>query len=57
MIRRNIVRYMLASVKDAPKDPSAPIPEHVTKGKEILEKLRAKDMKAVEDAERFAFGS
>jgi hypothetical protein len=51
-IRRGIVRYYLASIKDAPKEPGAEVPSHVTKSQAILETLRKKDPKIVEEAER-----
>jgi hypothetical protein len=53
-IRRAIVRYMLASTKDAPPDAEG-TPEHVARGKRHLEALREKDPKTVTEAERFFF--
>ncbi|MCA9072202.1 MAG: hypothetical protein KDA84_24920, partial [Planctomycetaceae bacterium] len=54
-IRRAVIRYMIASTLDQPQsdDPSAPLPSHVTKGKEHLETLRKLDPKTVAQCERF----
>ena len=48
---------MLASIRDVPPEPGAPLPSHVMKGKELLERLRKIDPKVVGDAERFLFES
>jgi len=53
-IKRSIVRYYIASTKDAPQGEKVEIPAHVTKGHDLLDKLRAKDPKLVQEAERFA---
>jgi hypothetical protein len=53
-IKRAIVRYMLVSTKDKPKD-AMKDPAHVTTGKKYLAALRLKDPKTVKDAERFFF--
>ncbi len=56
-IRRAIVRYMLVSTKDLPKEAGADakVPEHVARGLRNLEELRQKDAKTVSEAERFFF--
>lgn len=56
-IKRAIVRYMLASIKDVPKSKSEsdPLPEHAVKGKKYIAELREKDPKTVKQAERFFF--
>jgi hypothetical protein len=53
-IKRAIVRYMLVSTKDKPKD-AMKDPAHVTTGEKYLAALRLKDPKTVKDAERFFF--
>ena len=50
--RRAIVRYLLVSQKDMPKDTKEP-PEHVTRAREYLAEIRKKDPKTVSDVERF----
>ncbi len=56
-IKRAIVRYMLVSSKDLPKDATAgenaTIPKHVEQGRIHVAKLREKDPKTVAEAERF----
>jgi hypothetical protein len=56
-IKRSIIRFMLASIKDVPKNKkeSDPLPEHAAKGKKYIEKLRKIDPKTVKQAERFFF--
>lgn len=53
-IKRSIIRYFLASVKDGPQGEGAAQPPHVVKGKAILEKLREKDPQLVKEAERYS---
>ncbi len=53
-IKRAIVRYMLVSTKDKPKD-AMKDPAHVASGKKHMAALRKKDPKTVKDAERFFF--
>lgn len=50
--RRAIIRYMIVSQRDIPAGSKAP-PAHVTRGKELLEKIRQRDPKLVADVERF----
>jgi hypothetical protein len=52
-IKRAIVRFMLVSSQDLANSGAAQIPEHVTKGKKLLDELRKKDPKTVSEAERF----
>ncbi len=56
-IKRSIVRYMLVSTKDLPKEATAgadaKVPEHVERGRKNIEELRQKDPKTVSEAERF----
>ena len=58
-IKRAIVRYMLVSSKDVPKDATAgensKLPAHATKGQKYVDELRKKDPKTVNEAERFFF--
>lgn len=55
-IKRSIVRFMLASIKDVPSDQKeGSLPEHAAKGKKYIEELREKDPKTVKQAERFFF--
>lgn len=60
-IKRAIVRYMLVSSKDLPKEAAAgtdaKVPEHVERGRKNVEELRQKDQKTVSEAERFFFPS
>lgn len=49
--RRAIIRYLLASVEDTPKDAKTP-PPHVTKGRAMLERLKKKDPKNYRIASR-----
>lgn len=53
-IKRAIIGYFLACVRDVPKD-AAQDPPHVTQAKVHLAKLRERDPKLVADVERFAF--
>lgn len=56
-IKRAVVRYMLVSSKDLPKDATAganaAIPKHVEQGRAYVAKLREMDPKTVAEAERF----
>jgi len=54
-IKRAIVRYMLVSTKDMPKESKDKPPAHVIKGRKHLKTLREKDEKTVREAERFFF--
>lgn len=54
-IKRAIVRFMLIAEKDPSVKEGVPVPEHVTKAKANLEKLREVDPKTVKAAERFFF--
>lgn len=54
-IKRAIVRFYLVAESSGPKDPKAPVPEHVKKAKTYLAKLRKDDPKTVESAEEFFF--
>ncbi|WP_437190800.1 hypothetical protein [Planctomicrobium sp. SH527] len=54
-IKRAIVRFMLIAEKDPAVKAGAPVPDHVTKAKANLEKLREVDPKTVKAAERFFF--
>lgn len=54
-IKRAIVRYMIASTKDVPAGGGEPAPEHALEGARHLQKLRDRDPKLVNDAERFFF--
>ena len=56
-IKRAIIRYMFAGLKDVPKDApkDAPIPAHVQAATKYLEELRAQDPKLVKDVERFLY--
>jgi hypothetical protein len=53
-IKRAIIRYMLVSTRDKPKD-AMKDPAHVSAGKKYLAAIRTKDPKTVKDAERFFF--
>jgi hypothetical protein len=53
-IKRAVVRFMLASVKDVPEGASEE-PAHVTRGNKYLAELEAKDAKTVSEAKRFFF--
>lgn len=50
-IEHAIIRYMIRSTKDLPKDETAKTPEHVLKGRAYLETLRKRDPEAVREAE------
>lgn len=56
-IKRAVVRYMLVSSKDLPKDATAgensSLPKHVELGRSYVAKLREMDPKTVAEAERF----
>jgi len=56
-IKRAVVRYMLVSSKDLPKDATAgansTVPKHVEQGRAYVAKLREMDPKTVAEAERF----
>lgn len=56
-IKRAIIRYMLVSSKDLPKDATAgdnaALPKHVERGRAYVATLREKDGKTVAEAERF----
>jgi hypothetical protein len=56
-IKRAIIRYMFAAIKDVPKDAKEtdPVPPHAVAAKKHLETLRAKDPKLVKDVERFLY--
>lgn len=54
-VKRAIVRYYLAGMKDTPGGDDADQPSHVIRAREILEKLREDDPKTVKQAERFFF--
>jgi hypothetical protein len=56
-MRRAIVRYMFAAIKDVPKDakPTDPLPPHAAVAKHYLEALRGNDPKLVRDVERFLY--
>ena len=55
-IKRAIIRYMIASTKDVPAGGGEEQPpRHVTDGTKYLEKLRNKDAKMVNEAERLYF--
>lgn len=56
-IKRAIIRYMFAAIKDVPKDAKEtdPLPPHAAAAKKHLETLRAKDPKLVKDVERFLY--
>jgi len=54
-IKRAIVRYMIASTKDVPAGGGEPPGKHVAEGARCLEKLRDKDPKLVNEAERYFF--
>ncbi|MGE5190955.1 MAG: hypothetical protein ACM3U2_00520, partial [Deltaproteobacteria bacterium] len=52
-IKRAIIRYMIASTKDVPAGGGEEKPpRHVTEGAKLLQKLRDKDAKMVNEAER-----
>lgn len=53
-IKRAIIGYFLACVRDVPKDATQE-PPHVTQAKKHLATLRERDPKLVSDVERFAF--
>ena len=54
-IKRAIIRYMFAAMKDVPKDApeTDPLPAHAAAAKKHLKTLRAKDPRRVKDVERF----
>jgi hypothetical protein len=52
-IKRAIVRYMLASIKDAPSG-AGTVPDHVKLGQKYLEELRDRDPRTVQDVERYS---
>lgn len=54
-IKRAIVRFYLVAESTKPKDPKAEVPEHVTKAKAHLAKLRKDDPETVKAAEEFFF--
>ena len=56
-IKRAIIRYMFAAMKDVPKDAKEtdPLPAHAAAAKKHLETLRMKDPKLVKDVERFLY--
>jgi hypothetical protein len=54
-IKRAIVRYMIASTKDVPAGGGEPPGKHVAEGARCLERLRDKDPKLVNEAERYFF--
>lgn len=56
-IKRAIVRYMLSSVRDVPKNLEGDPPAHAVNGKKYLEELRKLDPKTVSEAERFFLGA
>jgi len=51
--KKAIVRYMIASTRDVPKDDSKGLPPHVLAGRKCLEMLRERDPKLVAEAEKF----
>lgn len=58
-LKKKIIRFLLASIRDVPRDKSGkPLPgnppEHARRGREYLERLRAKDPKLVAEMERLA---
>jgi hypothetical protein len=54
-IKRAIIRYMIASTKDVPSGGVEKVPEHAAAGAKYLQRLREKDPKMVNEAERFFF--
>jgi len=54
-IKRAIIRYMFAAMKDVPMDAKEtdPLPAHAAAAKKHLETLRAQDPKLVKDVKRF----
>jgi hypothetical protein len=55
LIKRAIIRYMIASTKDIPASSEKTLPRHVTEGTKYLRQLRDKDPKLVEEVERYFF--
>lgn len=54
-IKLAIIRYMLAATKDLPKEVGARAPEHVAKGRKVLQALEETDPKLYRQAVQFAF--
>jgi hypothetical protein len=52
--KKAIIKYMIASTKDASKDGDN-IPAHVVAGRKCLDELRRRDPKLVEDTEKYFF--
>jgi hypothetical protein len=50
-----IIRYMIASTKDAPKDASEKVPQHAIDGIGFLQQLREKDPELVAETEKFLY--
>jgi hypothetical protein len=54
-IKRSIVRFMIASIKDVPAGGGEAPGKHVSEGARYLEELRELDPKTVSDAERYFY--
>jgi len=54
-IKRAIVRYMMASIKDVPAGGGEKTPRHVTEGEKYLKQLRDRDPKMVNEVERYFY--
>jgi len=53
--RRAMLRYLIASTKDRPKDKNAKLPQHVVKGLKYLKALEKRDPKTADQVRRFSF--
>ncbi|MSR58228.1 MAG: hypothetical protein EXS05_11195 [Planctomycetaceae bacterium] len=54
-IRKSIVKFMIASTKDVPKDAGNDVPPHARQAAEYLDQLRKTDPKFVTETERFFY--